>query len=485
VSRRFYSRFLFATVLAVFCFWAASCAVPLGPGYTIEKQEVRVRFASKPEPRIRIEADYHLKNTGNQPLSELEMRLPGRRRFRYEQPRASWGDTVLTPETSPDNPRDTRLTFREPWRKSSRQTLHLSVEYLPANPAETNLSFSEDAFFLPAAGWSPELLPAKGIFSTGGVPPKAWELLVTVPEGFQIHTSGEAKKTAKKNGEFTALSKQGRTDPYPFIVAGRYNAAEIGGGNEKMHLWTRQPQESAGLREASEGLARVIGAYNASFGERGKESSQTWIVECPVTAGCFTKLNPVTAKLLGEDENERTTAEMISGDTMMVDLSGGTPKLAAAAAPSLAASWLGYAQNPGFFEQELPLALLPAFAASIGSDAAEGADARGETILNVLRLVPMDGKPDQPEARAVLRAKSFLFFYGLQDRYGKEVFRKATGHMLYARRGKGFGLDDLIAAFEEETHQNVAEFVRQWMKQPGVPKEFRERYAGTAAADNP
>jgi hypothetical protein len=485
VSRRFYSRFLFATVLAVFCFWAASCAVPLGPGYTIEKQEVRVRFASKPEPRIRIEADYHLKNTGNQPLSELEMRLPGRRRFRYEQPRASWGDTVLTPETSPDNPRDTRLTFREPWRKSSRQTLHLSVEYLPANPAETNLSFSEDAFFLPAAGWSPELLPTKGIFSTGGVPPKAWELLVTVPEGFQIHTSGEAKKTAKKNGEFTALSKQGRTDPYPFIVAGRYNAAEIGGGNEKMHLWTRQPQESAGLREASEGLARVIGAYNASFGERGKESSQTWIVECPVTAGCFTKLNPVTAKLLGEDENERTTAEMISGDTMMVDLSGGTPKLAAAAAPSLAASWLGYAQNPGFFEQELPLALLPAFAASIGSDAAEGADARGETILNALRLVPMDGKPDQPEARAVLRAKSFLFFYGLQDRYGKEVFRKATGHMLYARRGKGFGLDDLIAAFEEETHQNVAEFVRQWMKQPGVPKGFRERYAGTAAADNP
>jgi hypothetical protein len=469
-------------MLAVFLFWAASCAVPLGPGYTIEKQQVRVRFASTPEPRIRIAADYQLKNTGNRPLSELELRLPGRRRFRFEQPSVTWGGASLTPETSPDNPRDTRLTFPEPWRVSSRKILCLSVEYIPANPGETSLSFSSDAFFLPAAGWSPEMLPAKGLFPTGGVPPKAWELLVAVPEGFQIHTSGIEKKTAHRNGEFTVLAEQRRKDPYPFIVAGRYNSAEIGRGKEKMHLWTRQPQESAGLREASDALERVIAAYDASFGERGKESSQTWIVECPVAAGCFTKLNPATARLLGEEENERTTAEMISQDTMVVDLSGGPPKLAAEAAPSLAASWLGYGQNPGFFEQKLPLALLPVFAASIGEDAAEGADARGETIRNALRLIPTDGKPHQLESPAVLRAKSFLFFYGLQDRYGQEVFRKATGHMLYARREKGFELDDLIAAFEQETHQNVAEFVRQWMKRPGVPEEFRARYAGTAAA---
>jgi aminopeptidase N len=79
--------------------------------------------------------------------------------------------------------------------------------------------------------------------------------------------------------------------------------------------------------------------------------------------------------------------------------------------------------------------------------------------------------------------KSFLFFYALQDRYGSETFRKATRNMLYARRERGFDLDDLIAAFEQETHQNVAEFVRMWMKRPGVPEEFRARYEGTAAAN--
>lgn len=471
-------------MLAVFSFWAASCAVPLGPGYTIEKQQVRVKFTSTPEPRIRIEADYQLKNTGTQPLRDLDLRLPGRRRFRYDQPRASWGRVALMPETSPENPRETRLAFPEPWRVSSRQTLRISIEYLPANPGETNLSFSDDAFFLPAAGWSPELLPANGLFATGGVPPKLWELLVTVPEGFQVHTSGVKKKTARRKGEYTVGAEQGRKVLYPFVVAGRYNSAEIGRDNEKMHLWTRQPQESAGLREASDALARVAAAYDAAFGERGKELTQTWIVECPVASACFTKLNPATAKLLGEGEEERTTAEMISEDTMVVDLSGGPPKLAAEAAPSLAASWLGYAQNPGFFEQELPLALLPVFAASIGGDAVESGDARGETIRNALRLIPEGGKPHQPEAPAVLRAKSFLFFYGLQDRYGQEVFRKATSHMLYARRERGFKLNDLIAAFEQETHQNVAEFVRQWMKRPGVPEEFRARYERTAAADN-
>ena len=82
----------------------------------------------------------------------------------------------------------------------------------------------------------------------------------------------------------------------------------------------------------------------------------------------------------------------------------------------------------------------------------------------------------------MLRAKSFLFFFALQDRYGREAFRHAIDHMLSARRGRGFDLDDLIAAFEEETHQNVAEFERLWMKHPGVPEEFRARYENDSAS---
>ncbi len=53
------------------------------------------------------------------------------------------------------------------------------------------------------------------------------------------------------------------------------------------------------------------------------------------------------------------------------------------------------------------------------------------------------------------------------------------GYTIEKRR---FELTDLIAAFEQETHQNTAEFVRIWMKRPGVPEEFRSRYQEPAAA---
>ena len=53
--------------------------------------------------------------------------------------------------------------------------------------------------------------------------------------------------------------------------------------------------------------------------------------------------------------------------------------------------------------------------------------------------------------------------------------------MLDARRSSGFDLDDFIAAFDEETHDNTAEFVRLWMKHPGVPGDFRAKYENTSA----
>src|SRR5436305_1715701 len=96
-----------------------------------------------------------------------------------------------------------------------------------------------------------------------------------------------------------------------------------------------------------------------------------------------------------------------------------------------------------------------------------------------------DGPPSpnaQPEPEAVLRAKSLLFFYALQDRYGQETFNTAIRHMLEARRGRGFNVTDLISSFEQESHENVAGFVRLWMKRPGVPAGFRAHYENSSAA---
>jgi hypothetical protein len=468
-------------LLVLVGYWVCSCAVALGPGYSIENQEIRVQFLPGPAPRIRVESDYQLRNTGNQPLSSLELRLPGRRSFHLAVAQASWDGVAIAEQSSPLIPRNTLLALPQRWKVSERHTLHLSAEFQTPAPGETGFSFTADAFFLPSEGWAPELLPSQGLFATGGVPPKQWRLEVRVPPGFLVHSSGRSRKTSRSAGEITVQSLERPEDRYPFVVAGIYKetALDTGAGN-RVYLWTRAQEDSARFDQSADALVRAIQAYDATFGTRSQKPQPLWIVECPIPAGCFSTTESSYANLLSA-EPRRVSSELASFDTLLIALSGGAPKLAAAA-PALAASWLGYGQNPGFYEQQPPLSALPAFASALGQEAIEGPSSRTETIRRALRMIPKTVVARKPEDENVMRAKSFLFFYALQERYGREVFRQAIDHMLSARQGRGFNLNDLIAAFEQQTHQNVAEFVRMWMKRPGVPEEFRARYEDASAS---
>ena len=106
-----------------------------------------MHFVAAPDPCIQIEAEYHLKNSGTQAIRELELRLPGRRRFHFEEPRVTWDTTALTTPTSKENTRNSLISLPDAWKVSARHTLWLSVEYLPATAGETGPSFSEDAFY--------------------------------------------------------------------------------------------------------------------------------------------------------------------------------------------------------------------------------------------------------------------------------------------------------------------------------------------------
>ena len=437
-----------------------------------------------------MNATYQLRNNGNGPLSLLDARLPGGRRLHVAAMQVTWDGKQLEVVPSPDLRRESVLHLPEQWAVSARHTLHLSYEVVPPATGENGLSFANDAFFLPSANWNAEFLPADGLFGFGGEPPKKWELAVRVPQGFLVHTSGMDRKQSRKGGEVIARAVQTPADHYPFVVAARYSSAEIGNGKQRVFLWTRSQPDADSLKQASREIARTTAVYDGMFGSRtAKKDTPLWIVECPDPHGCLSNSSPVETLLLGEDA-ARSAAEMVSADTLIVDLSAGAPKLEATVAPSLAASWLGYGQNPGFYEQVPPLSLLPAFAAAIGREALVGPAYRDELIRRALRAIPENvaarksvGKPKE-EDPAVVRAKSLLFFYALQDRYGPEAFRKAVTHMLEARRGRGFDLSDLIASFDQETHQNTAEFVRLWMKHPGVPDDFRARYEGNSTTEN-
>lgn len=428
-----------------------------------------------------MQADYRLRNTGNQPLDALEVRLAGRRLFHLVQSQALWDGSALPLQTDSSVPRNTVLSLPQPWRVGERHTLRLDSEIVNPPANEPGSRFAPDAFFLPSEGWAPELLPPHGLFPEGGIPPATWLLQVTVHDGFLVHMSGRLKRNSRHGSETILQSVQGPQDRYPFVVAGRYKqvVAEAEGG--KVFLWTRGGETPANMNSAAEAMVKASRAYTATFGPPARSTQQLWIVECPAVPGCFSVTASSYAEFLGASSSQ-VTSELASADTLIMDVGGGPLKLAAAA-PALAATWLGYGQNPAFYEQQPPLSALPAFASALGLEAIEGPASRTETIRRALQLIPTNSATPRAEDPSVTRAKSFLFFFALEDRFGQDVFRRAINHMLTARRGRGFDLADLIAAFEQETHQNVAEFERQWMKRPGVPQDFRLRYENASASN--
>lgn len=455
----------------------SGCASSLGPGFRSERQELRVSLRAESRPVLEVAAEYRLRNIGNQPLATLEVRLPGRR-FRPEAVAARWDDRTLALAPSPDNPRDTVLALPAVWNIGDAHTLRFSYE-IPSAPEDPQaLGFAADAFYLPSESWTPELPQPRGLFGFGGVPPRSWELVVRVPEGFLVHASGTARKRSGRESEYRFT--QTAVDLHPFVIAGRYRETSrpVAPGLE-LRIWTRAAPASGWFEEAGKSLAATLASYDTLFGERLRPGPALWIVECPASTGCLPGLGGYGPLLYGPGVSR--AAALVAKDALVVDLQAAGGSLEASAGPAVAAGWLGYAQNPGFYEQQPPVSALPAFAAALAREASAGPAARQEVIRRALAEIPRDADRAANQDARVVRAKSLLLFYALEDLAGREAFRNAMRHMLYARQGRGFDVRDLISALEEETHHPVGPFVRQWIKGPGVPKAFRERYAQSAA----
>src|SRR6202140_3485288 len=188
--------------------FVVGCTSSIGPGYIINKQDIDIHFEPGPPPHIAIKSSYELTNNGTRPLSALELRLPGKRRFKTSNVELTWDGQALDSEPSPNYPRNTLVKLPQPWPVSARHSLHIAINLETPGPGESHLGFTPDAFFLPAQGWAPELLPARGVFATGGAPPDKWNLTVHVPKDFVVHTSGHKIKTSKHGEETTIQARQ-------------------------------------------------------------------------------------------------------------------------------------------------------------------------------------------------------------------------------------------------------------------------------------
>ncbi|HVO58817.1 MAG TPA: hypothetical protein VMT51_14085 [Dongiaceae bacterium] len=481
---RFAQRLALPAALAAAALLLGACTAPLGPGYLVNSQEIQVTFVAEPQPSLSVSASYQLKNTGNRPLETLEVRLP-RGAFQPLDLRIEWDGEVPLTALSEYNPRDTTLHFSQPWTMGASHRLQFTYRIGPVAPtgdSSSALAMAADAFYLPAEGWAPVLPQERGLFGFGGVPPAKWQFTVRAPADFLVHASGEQRKS-RTPGQF--VFEQKPSDSAPFVVAGRYHLTEFAAGqNGNLHLWTRGDASVSVLRPAANSLRQTIAGYDALLGKRGKSEPPLWIVECPAASGCVSpRLAGYSALLYGQDAQR--TADMISPDTLLVLPQSSIENIENSAGPALATAWLGYGRNPGFYEQQPPMSALPAFAAALALENSAGPQARSGIVARALAQIPASAGAASNSEPAVVRAKSLLLFYALRDRAGAQAFQNALRHMLSARQARGFDVSDLISAIEQETHQPVGPFVRQWLKRPGVPGEFRAQYAPQLSRSNP
>jgi len=163
----------------------------------------------------------------------------------------------------------------------------------------------------------------------------------------------------------------------------------------------------------------------------------------------------------------------------------GTPEFFEIAESLLASTWTSEVVPHGRHLDDLAI-VLEDYAAQIAAEAhgvrIDRAREISERIDTYDQLTKSEAERDPSSGgdawrAAMRRTEKILFVCALEDRLGRKVLNRGLRRMIQARRGLDWSIDDLRSALELESGQNLAEFFRVWLYQPGIPDDFRRRYA--------
>lgn len=476
------------SVFALAIIFLSGCSVALGPGYLIQKQDLELHFVSSPEPHLAVHCTYHLLNSGNQPLHSLRIVVPAADAFHRSATSAQWnGHSVGIQNVSPASPSDTGdtvdLQLPEPWPVKHKRTLILDYKLSTGFHLGGYLAVGPETFFVFSESWNPSLLPAKHLFAAGGVPPKKWTLSVRVPSGFLVHASGIAGKRKSAGSEWLYSFIQQRGQFAPFAAGGKYVEREASENGQRILFWTLQPIDTAAAQSAADSVASRAHYYELEYGPSTKDSHTLRLLECPVpskTFGCGTLPETILV-------HQAWIARGLKDKEFYDDVNF-----------ELAYTWFGGVSRVRFDESPLPMDAVAPYAGWEAQARAEGDDARAVRIRSLLSDFDKDSADCKEKiilplapgeygcSYSLAWTKSALFFFALEDEFGRPQLHQALKSMIQDRRGADFGLQDLISALDSETHQPQGPFVRHWLKHSGIPDDFRARYsmAGAPAANS-
>jgi len=482
-TRRFCGGAL--VVLAFICL--SSCAVPLAPGYQIEKQSITVRFVPGAPPHLAIRAQYRLANVGTAPLDSVELGLPSEKGFGLANLRVKIDGREVTPqrersETSAPAEGETAVaetwpsTWRIPFesRWSRRQRKNLVLEYdLTATPApDPRMSIAANAFYLNDSGWFPDPISIKALLATDVVRPDPSDLIVDVPANFVATASGEPRGTHKTGNETELRFLLHKDDFDPYVAAGQYQQQTVSTAGASVVIWTFKPITAEQAQITATPIAAAMKFYSQTFGSPPKNMKAIIVADLNAESA-FTDATILPGVVFNEILQQR--------DGFDVRLVLQIHEL------DLADTWFGHMITPRA-DAWLLADAISAYAFSLSSGVSK--DNKMEWSRSVQGLLqdydrhtskavekPMISliSTDSPEQVLIGDAKAELFMFALEDKCGRENLEHAIAHMVYALRGQEYGYMDLRAALEQECHQDLSSVFATWLDQTGIPADFRAR----------
>jgi hypothetical protein len=477
------SRWLIAVLAALPLLCAYSCAVPLGPGYHIEKESVELSFSAQPQPRLHLHARFSLENIGNAPLTVLDVTVPekdfvGRDNLRITVD----GKDAQVTESLPAGATmaTTNVSFEPAWSPHQKKEIEITCDMTRGSNGRT--SIAPNALAFDGAYWFPTFDAPKRLFAKGEQRADPTDLSVVLPKDFLAVASG--RQTGRKaRGETVEYRFRLRdADNAPYVVAGRYKQQLAKTKGTSVYFWTFQGLPDNAVKSAGEQIAAATRFFDSNFVARARGESPVWAVELPESEASSTSFPNVI--LLDNKQLSSTIANgQISPDEIGL----------------LADTWLQWIASPEPREGIMPISLRTYAADAFYESQDGGASYRQKKIAEYLgqydaarahaaeKPVVQMTLGENPDQVNMAVNKAGLFLYALEDACGSTAFRHGVGQMISDLRGREYGYADLRATLNSECSRfnghtaDIDALFRVWLYESGgIPADFRERYAATS-----
>ena len=479
-----------AVIAAAIALCMSACAVPLAPGYRIEKETVELSFADQPKPLLHLRGRYHLANIGNAPLTSLELTVPekdflGRQNLRVT---VDGKDAQITEHLPDEHLTETaQIAFEPAWRPHETREIEIACDLTAGFGSETMMA--PDAFVFDGGYWFPTLHAPNRIFAKGEQRADPTDLSIVLPRDFLAIASGQ--RTGRKiHGETVEYRFRLRAkDGAAFVVAGRYKQQVAKSKGTAVYFWTFQGSSDDAVKSAGDEIAAAAQFFDNDFAARAKTKSPVWVAEIPehqVFNMSDLVVNP-----------RQSFPNGILLDNVNLRKNIGRGQVSGSEVSLLADTWIRWMASPKDGEPMLQDTLGP-YMVDAFNESREGAPYRDKKIAEHLRQYDQshsraEEKPiaqttsngsNQADQLNMAVNKASLFLYALEDVCKPAVVRRGIGTMLSNLRGSEYGYEDLRAAVSIEcgrTAETDALF-RAWLYEKGIPAEFRARYSNVAAA---